>query len=68
MKRGFHHIVDFYGCDTGQIEKNEFWDRVLHDAAGKAGMDVLCAKFHRFQPHGLTGFLLLSTSHLSVHT
>lgn len=68
MNRGFHHILDFYGCDAGQIEKEGFWNRVMHDAASKAHMDVLCAKFHRFQPHGLTGFLLLSTSHLSVHT
>jgi len=65
MNRGYHHIIDFYGCDPAQIEHQPFWDRVLHDAADKACMEVLCAKFHKFDPRGLTGFLLLSTSHLS---
>jgi len=68
MNRGYHHIIDFYGCDPAQIEHQPFWDRVLHDAADKACMEVLCAKFHKFDPRGLTGFLLLSTSHLSVDT
>ncbi len=66
--RALHHVIDFYGCDLAQIDQQDFWDRVMHDAAREANMAVLSSTFQRFQPHGLTGVLLLSTSHLSVHT
>ena len=31
-------------------------------------MNVLNKKIHKFEPQGLTGFYLLSESHLSFHT
>jgi len=31
-------------------------------------MKVLHPHFYKFNPEGLTGYLLLSTSHISVHT
>lgn len=33
-----------------------------------AGMEVLSSHFYQFQPQGVTGILLLSTSHMSIHT
>lgn len=65
---GGHYILDFFGCDTKQLNSLDFWKKNLTGAAKAADMQILKTHFHKFEPHGLTGFLLLSTSHISIHT
>jgi S-adenosylmethionine decarboxylase len=38
------------------------------EAARAGGAHVLHSHFHQFRPWGVTGFLLLCESHISVHT
>ena len=38
------------------------------EAAESANMEILHTHFHEFKPQGITGFLLLSTSHISIHS
>jgi len=63
---GTHVIAELFDCkklgDADQIE------RVLLDAAHRCGATVLHSKFHRFEPQGLTGYILLAESHISIHT
>lgn len=44
------------------------WEIWLRTAAQQAGATILAEQFHQFDPHGITGFLLLAESHISVHT
>lgn len=37
-------------------------------AAQEVGATVLGDTFHRFQPHGVSGVVVIAESHLSVHT
>ena len=32
------------------------------------GITILGDKFHKFEPHGVSGVILLSESHVSIHT
>lgn len=41
---------------------------VVRKAAIQSGADVVGECVHQFRPHGFTGVLLLSQSHVSVHT
>ena len=41
---------------------------ILCKAAAAGGATVLHEHFHQFAPCGVTGFLLLAESHISVHT
>ena len=66
--KGAHYTIDFFGCDPYQINSMEFWQLVLPQAAKDARMDVLHSYFHKFDPQGITGFLLLSSSHISFHS
>jgi spermidine synthase len=66
--KGLHIIVDLYGCDPHQINSVAFWKKTFAEAAASAHMEVLHEHFHQFEPQGMTGFLLLATSHISVHT
>lgn len=72
MKRktpnGIHYLIEFFGCDSEQIDSVEFWKKTLPECVNGTSMEVLHSYFHKFQPQGVTGFLLLSSSHISVHT
>lgn len=65
---GGHYVLDFFGCSLNQLDSMKFWQKNLGKAARAADMEILKSHFHKFEPHGITGFLLLSTSHISVHT
>src|SRR3989344_4099173 len=66
--KGLHVLIDLSGCDPHQISSRKFWSDTLIGAANAAGMDILHTHFHEFKPQGITGFLLLSTSHISIHS
>lgn len=66
--KGLHVIVDLFGCDPYQANSIKFWEDTLTYAAHSANMEILHQHFYQFKPHGVTGFLMLSTSHISVHT
>lgn len=60
--------ADAYGCHTGALNDAERLRELLRLAAAAAGARVLAVQVHAFQPQGLTGLAMLSTSHLAVHT
>ena len=66
--KGKHFIFDLYGCDYHEIDSPEGLEKLMTDAALAARMEILHVHFHKFSPHGVTGVVLLSTSHISVHT
>jgi S-adenosylmethionine decarboxylase proenzyme len=68
LEKGGHYVLDFYGCDAAQLNSISFWKENLKAAAEAAEMEILNSHFHEFEPQGITGFLLLSTSHISMHT
>lgn len=65
---GFHFLLEFFGCDITQINDIDFWRKELHAAIEGTTMESLHDFFFRFEPQGITGYLLLSSSHISIHT
>lgn len=65
---GTHFLIEFFGCDEKQIDDMKFWKSILEGGVTKAGLPILDSNFYRFNPNGITGFLLLASSHISVHT
>ena len=65
---GFHFLLEFFGCDINQINDIDFWRTELHAAIEGTTMESLHDFFFKFEPHGITGYLLLSSSHISIHT
>jgi S-adenosylmethionine decarboxylase len=63
---GIHLIADFWGGKN--IEDPKELERVLIEAAKKSGNIPLNFSYHKFNPHGLTGVLLLAESHISFHS
>lgn len=65
---GIHYLMSFFGCDIKQIDSMSFWKEILPSAIAESKIKILHKYYYKFDPQGITCFLLLSSSHLSVHT
>jgi S-adenosylmethionine decarboxylase len=66
---GLHLLADFYGVGAPQLRDAAALEALLRAAARQAGAQVLGSHFHAFgEEDGVTGVVLLSESHISVHT
>ncbi|WP_453990416.1 adenosylmethionine decarboxylase [Bacillus nitroreducens] len=65
---GQHIILDIYGCNPTILDDMDYLEHLCEKVANNTNMEVLYTYFHQFYPHGVTGMLVLSTSHLSIHT
>ena len=66
---GMHALLDLFGIDVKTACDEALISLLLHQAAHLAGATVLQSHFHHFGENmGVTGVLLLSESHISIHT
>lgn len=65
---GRHVIADFFECNTGFLNDVDCISEALDRASRTAGATVLRQFFHKFEPQGVTGVLILAESHLTIHT
>ncbi|MFA6226983.1 MAG: adenosylmethionine decarboxylase [Candidatus Paceibacterota bacterium] len=65
---GTHYIVDLFGCNRKQINSSDFLKKVLMESINGTDIKILNHAFYSFDPQGVTGFFLLSTSHMSFHS
>jgi S-adenosylmethionine decarboxylase proenzyme len=66
--RNRHVLYDVWVDDPTLLERVPPLEDLLTRAALAGGATILTSYFHPFAPCGVTGFLLLAESHLSVHT
>ena len=66
--RGTHIICELSGCDARALSDLDAVRDTMVDAAREANAEVLKVAFHRFQPHGVSGVVVIAESHLSIHT
>ena len=65
---GRHVLCEAYGCKYEILDNVDLVHQVLKEAALKAGAEVREAAFHKFSPHGVSGVLVISESHVAIHT
>lgn len=63
-----HVLYDAWVDDRTILATVEPMQELMCRAAEAGGATVLHCHFHQFSPCGVTGFLLLAESHISVHT
>ncbi len=67
-KHRAHILLDAW---TGEPDLLETPDRIresLLQASREAGAEIIGEQFHRFSPVGYTGYILLSESHIAIHS
>lgn len=65
---GRHIIVECSGCRPDVLNDLDVVRSILTDAAISANAEVRERAFHHFAPQGVSGVVVISESHLSVHT
>ncbi|MGO4375977.1 adenosylmethionine decarboxylase [Paenibacillus sp. YIM B09110] len=65
---GRHVAVDTWGVDFELLNSAEFLQNHMVEAAEACGATVLSVQAKQFDPQGATVLVMLSESHLSIHT
>ncbi|URN92879.1 MAG: adenosylmethionine decarboxylase [Candidatus Pristimantibacillus lignocellulolyticus] len=65
---GRHVAVDAWGVDFDLLNSAEILQSHMVEAAEASGATVLSVQSKQFEPQGATVLVLLSESHLSIHT
>lgn len=65
---GIHIIVEASGCNPEVISDPKLIERIFKDAAKHARMTVKASHFFKFAPTGVSGAVIISESHISIHT
>ncbi|WP_124728287.1 adenosylmethionine decarboxylase [Staphylospora marina] len=65
---GRHVAMDAWGVDFDLLNDVKFLEHHLVEAAKACGATVLSVQAHKFQPQGATVLVMLSESHLTIHT
>ncbi|WP_216828898.1 adenosylmethionine decarboxylase [Alkalihalobacterium elongatum] len=65
---GRHVIAELWGCNVEKLNDMNFIERVFVDAALESGAEVREVAFHKFAPHGVSGVVIISESHLTIHS
>lgn len=66
--KGLHYIVEASGCDPQVLEDVNKLKEILINAAKIGRMDIRTAHFYKFSPRGISGLIVVSGSHISIHT
>jgi len=65
---GKHLLLELKDCNKEVLNDVGFLKEALITAAGEAGAIVLGESFHRFNPQGVSGVVIIAESHLCIHT
>ena len=63
-----HYVAEASGCDSEIISNVEKVQQILIKAAEESGATMRAISFQRFPPSGVSGVIMISESHLSIHT
>ncbi len=65
---GHQLMVEYYGCATDLLNNEQHIRSAMLEAARATGATVVGEVFHEFNPHGISGVVVIAESHLAIHT
>ncbi|MEH6942414.1 adenosylmethionine decarboxylase [Bacillus sp. JJ722] len=65
---GRHVISELWGCDFKKLNNLTKIEQIFVEAALKSGAEVREVAFHKFAPQGVSGVVIISESHLTIHS
>jgi S-adenosylmethionine decarboxylase proenzyme len=65
---GRHLLAEFIGCKGMDLDSVQRIKEQMEDAALEAGATIVQSVFHHFSPYGVSGVVVISESHLAIHT
>ena len=68
MNLGQHVLAEFFECDPNILNSINSVEKHMVDAALECGATIVQKCFHMFNPYGVSGVVIISESHLAIHT
>ena len=65
---GHQIMAEFYDCPAERLKGPELIEKVMREAAEACGATIVNSVFHHFNPYGVSGVVIISESHLAIHT
>ncbi len=65
---GRHILAEFYNCNTEVLNDVDRVELYMKRAAIECGATIVNSVFHTFNPHGVSGVVVIAESHLAIHT
>ena len=65
---GRHVLAELFGCTFTDLNDVRSVQEAMVSAALEAGAEVREVAFHKFSPQGVSGVVVISESHLAIHT
>jgi len=65
---GRHIIAELYGVSADLISKESTVRKILEEVTEEAKLEKIGSVYKQFNPHGVTGIVLIAESHVSIHT
>lgn len=61
-------LVEFYDCNEDHINDVDYIENALIEATKASKATIITHNFHKFNPHGVSGVVVIAESHVSIHT
>jgi S-adenosylmethionine decarboxylase len=65
---GQHLLVEFYDCNRAVLNSQSLIRTHMEEAAITSNATIVQSVFHTFNPHGVSGVVVIAESHLAIHT
>lgn len=65
---GRHVLAEVHGCRFEVLNDINKVQDIMVNAALEAGAEIRELVFHKFSPQGVSGVVVISESHLAIHT
>ena len=68
-EKGTQTCIDLFGCKEELLNDSSFLKNMIEEAIVKSDFILVePIRMHKFNPQGVTGYALLSSSHIAIHT
>lgn len=65
---GRHVIAELWNCNVEKLNNLKLIEKIMVEAALEAGAEIREVAFHKFAPMGVSGVVIISESHLTIHS
>jgi S-adenosylmethionine decarboxylase len=65
---GRHLVVELTECNQGKLNDLAYLEECLDEAVRRSGATKVRSVFHRYNPQGISGVVVIAESHISIHT
>lgn len=65
---GKNLVIDYYNCDEAVLNNPEAVKKLIHEISAGIEVNIVQEAYHMYAPVGVTGFAIVSESHISIHT